>query len=71
MEDQGEFLHPEQRYKMTNCPEVSGTKEVLSTDKCQFKNRENTEQMGRTGLLREQLLSRVERFAEVLRLESN
>ena len=46
-EDQGEFLQPEQRYKMTNCPEVSGTKEVLSTDKCQFKNRESPEQMGR------------------------
>ena len=32
---------------------------------------ENPEQMGRTGLLREQLLISVERFAEVLRCESN
>ena len=70
-EDLGEFLQPEERYKMTNCPEVSGTKEVLSTDKCQFKNRENTEQMGRTGLLRDQRLRSIERFAKVLRCESN
>ena len=70
-EDQGEFIQPEQRYKMTNCLGLPGTKEVLSTDKCQFKNRESPQQMGRTGLLREQLLSSVERFAEVLRLESN
>ena len=56
---------------MINCPGLPGTKEVLSTDQCQLKNRESPEQMGRTGLLREQLLSSVERFAEVLRLESN
>jgi len=56
---------------MTNCPGLPGTKEVLSTDKCHFKNRESPEQMGRTGLLREQLLSNVERLAEVLRCESN
>ena len=56
---------------MTNCPEVSGTKEVLSTDKCQFKNRESPEQIGRTGLLRDQLLRSIERFAGVLRCESN
>jgi len=56
---------------MTNCPELSGTKEVHSTGKCQFKNRESPEQIGRTGLLREQLLRSIERFARVLRYESN
>ena len=41
---------------MTNCPGLLGTKEVLSTDKYEFKNTESPEQMGRTGLLREQLI---------------
>ncbi|KAI4553185.1 hypothetical protein MJT46_016479 [Ovis ammon polii x Ovis aries] len=39
---------------MTNCPALPGTKEILSTDKCQFKDREISDQMGITGLLREQ-----------------
>ena len=49
---------------MTNCPGLSGTKEVLSTEKCQFKDREIPRQMGKTGLLREQLPSSGERMAE-------
>ena len=69
-EDQGGLHQPEQSYKMTNCPGLAGTKEVLSTDKCQFKNRQSPQQMGKTGLLKEQLLSSVERFAEVIRYES-
>ena len=56
---------------MINCPGLLGTKEVLSTDKCEFKNREIPEQMGKTGLLREQLSSSGERLAAVLRLENN
>ena len=56
---------------MTNCPGLLGTKEVLSTNKYEFKNTESPEQMGRTGLLMEQLLSSVEIFAEVVRRESN
>ena len=56
---------------MTNCPGLSRTKEVLSTDKCQFKNREQPELMGKTGLLRKQLPSSGERLAAVLTLESN
>ena len=56
---------------MINCPGLPGTKEVLSTDKCLFKNRESPEQMGKTGLLREQLPSSGERLAAVLRRESN
>ena len=70
-EDQGGLHQREQSYKMTNCPGLPGTKEVLSTDKCQFKNRESPEQIGRTGLLRDQLLRSIERFAGVLRCESN
>ena len=62
---------PEERYKMTNYLELSGTKEVLSTGKCQVENREDLEQIGRTGLLREKLLRSVQRFARVLRCESN
>ena len=49
---------------MTNCPGLPGTKEILSTDKCQFKDREIFDQMGITGLLREQLPSSGERMAE-------
>ena len=65
-EDQG-GLHPrEQSYKMTNCPRLPGAKEVLSTDKCQFKTRESPEQMGKTDLLRDQLPSSGERLAVVL-----
>ena len=56
---------------MTNCPGLLGTKEVLSTDKYEFKNTESPEQMGKTGLLREQLPSSEERLAAVLRCESN
>ena len=56
---------------MTNCLGLSGTKEVVSTDKSQVKNSESPEQIGRTCLLREQLLSSVERFAGVLACESN
>ena len=56
---------------MTNCPELPGTKEVLSTDKCQFTNMESPEQMGTTGLLMEKLPISGERLAAVLRCESN
>ena len=56
---------------MTNCPGLPGTKEVLSTDKCQFKNRESPEQMRTTGLLMEKLPSSGEKLAEVLRCEVN
>ena len=56
---------------MTNCPGLPGTKEILSTDKCQFKDREIFDQMGITGLLREQLPSSGERLAAVLRCQSN
>ena len=49
---------------MTNCPGLPETKEVLSTEKCQFKDREIPKQMGKTGLLREQLPSSGERMAE-------
>ena len=56
---------------MTNCPVLPRTSEVLSTDKCHFKNRETPEQMGKTGLLREQLPSSGERLAAVLRCQSN
>ena len=40
---------------MTNCPGLPETKQVLSTDTCQLTNRASPEQMGKTGLLREQL----------------
>ena len=56
---------------MTNCPGVPGTKDVPNTDKCQFKNRVSPQQMGKAGLLREQLPSSGESLAGVLRLESN
>ena len=56
---------------MTNSLGLPGTKEVLSRDKCLFKNRESPEKMGETGLLREQLPSIGERLAAVLRHESN
>ena len=70
-EDQGEFLQPEQSYdKMTNCPGLPRTQEVLSTDKCQFKNRDS-EKMGKPGLLSEQLPISGERWAAVLRCENN
>ena len=36
-EDQGGLHQREQSYKMTNCPGLPGTKEVLSTDKCSLK----------------------------------
>ena len=49
---------------MTNCPGLPGTKEILSTDKCQFKDREISDQMGITGLPREQVPSSGERLAE-------
>ena len=49
---------------MTNCPGLPGTKEILSTDKCQFKDREIFDQMGITGLLREQLPSSGQKLAE-------
>ena len=49
---------------MTNCPALPGTKEILSTDKCQFKDREIFDQMGITGLPREQVPSSGERLAE-------
>ena len=62
----GELHWPEHSYKMTNCPGLPGTKEVLSTDKCQFKNRESPKQMEKTDLLREQLPSSGERLAAVL-----
>ena len=65
-EDQGGLHQREQSYKMTNCPRLPGAKEVLSTDKCQFKNRESPEQMGKTDLLRDQLSSNGERLAVVL-----
>ena len=58
-------------YKMTNCPVILETKEFLSTDKYQFKNRAHAEQMGKTGLLREQLPSSGERLPAVLTFESN
>ena len=61
----GELHWPEHSYKMTNCPGLPGTKEVLSIDKCQFKNRE-IQQMGKAGLLRDQLPSSGERLAAVL-----
>ena len=54
---------------MTSCPRLPGTKEGLSTDKCQFKNRDS-EKMGKTGLLREQLPRSGERLAVVLRCEN-
>ena len=50
---------------MTNCPGLPGTKEVLSSDKCQIKNREIPEQMGKTGLFREKLPSSGDRLAAV------
>ena len=50
---------------MTNCRGLHGTKEV-STDKCQVKNRESPEEMGKTCLLREKLASSGERLATVL-----
>ena len=56
---------------MTNCPGQQGTKEVLSTEKCQFKNRESPEEMGATDLLREKLSSSGERMATVLGPESH
>ena len=56
---------------MTNCPELFRTYEVLSTDKCHFKNRDSPEKMEKTGLIREQLPSSGERLAAVLRRESN
>ena len=56
---------------MTNCLGLPGIKEVLSTDKCQFKNRDSPEQMGETGRLMEKLPSSGERLAAVLRRESN
>ena len=56
---------------MTNCPRLPGTKEVLSTDKCHFKNKDIPEKMGKTGLPREQLPNSGERLAAVLRCESN
>ena len=65
-EDQGGLHQREQSYKMTNCPRLPGAKEVLSTDKCQFKTRESPEQMGKTDLLRDQLPSSGERLAVVL-----
>ena len=55
---------------MTNCRGLHGTKEV-STDKCQFKNRESPEEMGKTGLLREKLASSGERLATVLGLKND
>ena len=55
---------------MTNCRGLHGTKEV-STDKCQVKNRESPEEMGKTGLLREKLASSGERLATVLRSEND
>ena len=51
---------------MTNCPGLPGTKEVLNTDKSQFKNREIRKKMGKTGLLWEQLPSSGETLAAVL-----
>ena len=57
-------------YKMTNCPVILETKEFLSTDKYQFKNRESPKKMGKTGL-REQLPSSGKRLVAVLRHENN
>ena len=58
IENQGEFHQPEQSYgKMTDCPGLPRTQEVLSTDKCHFQNRDNPEKMGKTDLLREKLPS--------------
>ena len=65
-QDQGEFHQSGQSYKMTNCPGLPGTKEVLNTDKSQFKNREIRKKMGKTGLLWEQLPSSGETLAAVL-----
>ena len=67
----GGFHQPGQCYKMTNCSGLPGTKQLLSTDKCQFTNRESPEQMGKTDLLMEKLPNSGERLAAVLRHESN
>ena len=56
---------------MTNRPGIPRTKEVLSTDKSQFRNRESLQKMGKTGLLIEKLPSGGERLAAVLRRENN
>ena len=71
-QDQGGFHQPGQHYdKMTNCPWLPWTKEVLSTDKSQFTNRESPQQIGKAGCLMEKLPSSGERLAAVLRHESN
>ena len=56
---------------MTNCAGPPGAKEVLSTDKRQFTNRESPQQMGKTGLLMEKLASSGKMLAAALRRESN
>ena len=70
-QDQGGFPQLGQSYKMTNCAEPPGIKEVISTDKSQFTNRESPQQMGKTGLPMEKLSSSGKRLAAALRRESS
>ena len=64
-EDQEGLHETEQNYKMTSCSGLPGTKEVLNTDKYQFKNKESPEPMEKADLLREQLPRSGERLTAV------